>query len=363
MKTDRELTPSRVTVARERRGYTKTALARLTGLSSKTITNIELGNGCSEETLKALAHALQFPVGFFYREDLVEPLNPSFRAFSRVTAAQKKAAQSSGAIAFELGDWLAENFNLPEPKIPDYSNMEPEAAAQALRLEWRLGFSPIKNMIHLLESKGVKVFSLAEENAEVNAFCCWHKSTDPYVFLNSFKSSESSRFDAAHELAHLVLHRYSENKGKEAEAQADAFAGEFLMPRQGVLSRKRAYVQLRDILKEKKYWNVSAFAMTYTMSRNHMLTEWRYRALCIEMSKLGYRKTEPDSEPHERSQILQKVIDFYRPRGGLVPILEKELNIHREEINKLIFNIAPTMSVTDSPKKSAAPKPKLTLVN
>jgi hypothetical protein len=51
------------------------------------------------------------------------------------------------------------------------------------------------------------VFSLALDAAEVDAFSMWRQST-PYVFLNTKKSAEHGRFDAAHELGHLVLHRH-----------------------------------------------------------------------------------------------------------------------------------------------------------
>ncbi|MGY2463293.1 ImmA/IrrE family metallo-endopeptidase [Vreelandella sulfidaeris] len=45
-----------------------------------------------------------------------------------------------------------------------------------------------------------------------------------FVFLNIQKSSEHSRFDAAHELGHLALHKHAGAHGKEAEREANAFA-------------------------------------------------------------------------------------------------------------------------------------------
>src|SRR5699024_5969868 len=106
-------------------------------------------------------------------------------------------------IAFALGDWLASQFNLPPVDVPDLEGMEPEAAADLVRAQWSLGVLPIKNVVHLLESRGVRVFSLVEDSREVNAFSSWQGGVIPYVFLNTVKSSESSRFDAAHELGHL----------------------------------------------------------------------------------------------------------------------------------------------------------------
>lgn len=104
---------------------------------------------------------------------------------------------------------------------------------------WSLGNAPIQNVIHLLESKGIRISSLTEETREVDAFCTWHEA-QPFIFLNTLKSAERSRFDAAHELGHLVRDVYSMRHGQahgpEMERQADAFAAAFLMPMTSVVA-------------------------------------------------------------------------------------------------------------------------------
>jgi hypothetical protein len=83
----------------------------------------------------------------------------------------------------------------------------PDTAALYLRQNWGLGERPIPNMLKLLEAKGVRVFSLAENTKAVDAFSVWRNGL-PYVFLNIAKSAERSRFDASHELGHLVMHKH-----------------------------------------------------------------------------------------------------------------------------------------------------------
>src|ERR1019366_8677635 len=69
---------------------------------------------------------------------------------------------------------LSAKFNLPEPKLIDLSHeRDPAAAARTLRQVWALGEQPISNMVRLLELKGVRVFSLAENTKNVDAFSCW----------------------------------------------------------------------------------------------------------------------------------------------------------------------------------------------
>lgn len=101
----------------------------------------------------------------------------------------------------------------------------PAAAARTIRQYWAIGERPIGNMVKLLETKGVRVFSLAENTRNVDAFSCW-RNDEPYIFLNTFKSTERSRFDAAHELGHLVLHKHGgARQGRSAEHEAHLFCG------------------------------------------------------------------------------------------------------------------------------------------
>ncbi len=79
------------------------------------------------------------------------------------------------------------------------SAQDSEAAAEMLRAHWGIGELPVKNMIALLESRGIRVYSLAIDAKEVDAFSMW-KGGRPFVFLNTFKSAEHCRFDAAREI-------------------------------------------------------------------------------------------------------------------------------------------------------------------
>lgn len=357
--------PSRLILARERSGLTKRSLAERVGLTPKTISNLEKGDHFSIDSINAISDRIGYPVSFFFKSDQEKPMeeDASFRSFSRVTATQKNSALAAGAYAFMVSDWISQKFHLPDSAIPDLGAYSPDLAAQMLRKEWGLGNRPVKNMIHLLESKGVMVFSLAEENAQVNAFSCWQRAEKPYVFLNSFKSAESSRFDAAHELGHLVLHKNKENKGKEAEYQADTFASEFLMPSRSILSRCGGIKTLRSVLKEKQYWFVSAFALTFKLHKVGLLTDWAYRALCIEMSQKGYRKKEPIPGVHEKSQVLKKILDQMRGNGKSISCIADDLSLPEKEIAKLFFNIA-TVAVPNTKKiePSSSSPPKLRLI-
>lgn len=139
--------------------------------------------------------ALGYPRPFFYEDDAdpIEVGAASFRSLTSMSARERDAALAAGSLAYELIDWVAEKFSLPEPDIIDLGQeRDPASAARMLRQYWAIGEKPIGNMIKLLESKGVRVFSLAEDSKNVDAFSCW-RDNQPFVFLNTFKSTERKR--------------------------------------------------------------------------------------------------------------------------------------------------------------------------
>ncbi len=193
-------------------------------------------------------------------------------------------------------------------------------------------------MVHLLESKGVRVYSLAENSVEVDAFSLWHSNT-PFVFLNTLKSAEHGRFDAAHELGHLVLHRHCGPHQPNAEKQANAFASAFLMPRASVLANAPRMATLKHLVQLKKFWVVSVAALAYRLHTLGMLSDWHYRTLCIEMGQLGYRKREPEGAQRERSQVLALVFAGLREEGVGKSAVAEQLQIDSDELDKLVFGL------------------------
>lgn len=338
---------SRLTLARRRRGLTKTALAKAVGLSTRMVVGYERGDHePSDKTRGRLVDVLLFPDAFFDGPDLDEPPldGSSFRALTTLTARQRDQSLAAGAIAFALSDWIQEKFVLPEPDVPRLQGVSEEMAADAVRAEWGLGEKPIPNMIHLLEAHGVRVFSVAEDCHAMDAFSCWRRGT-PYVFLNTFKSAERSRMDAAHELGHLVLHWAGGARGRDAEREAERFGSAFLMPEGSIRAEAPRSGRLDQFIKAKRHWNVSLAGLTYRMHALHLLSDWQYRSLFVEMSSNGYRTREPNGSRPETSQLLAKVMKALREEGITMNELAEELTICPDELNKLVFGLVLTVVV------------------
>lgn len=334
--------PTRLGLARRLRGLKNQELAKLAKLTPVSVSQFETGaRAPSERSVALLAAALAVPELFFYGETIEEPAPDfvSFRAMSKMSAAQRNSALAAGAMAIRLNAWLEERFYLPKPDIPHLANeSDPESAADIVRRLWGLGELTIRNLVHLLESKGVRVFSLSVQSRYLDAFSMWHEGV-PYIFLNTFKSAERSRFDAAHELGHLVLH-HAGAKGREVEAEANNFASAFLMSRGSVLASGLTGASIGHLLQWKTRWNVSVGALARRLYGLQLLTEWQYRQTCIELASRGYLDNEPNPCEREVSLVLSKAFASLKEDGMSRKAIADSLLMNPDDLNDLVFGIA-----------------------
>ena len=333
--------PERVELVRLRLGLTKAGFAQSLGIDRRTLQRFDAGAELSAQTIAALVELSGYSASFFEKSSPLEYPNPdgvSFRSLRSLTATARDTSIAAAALAFEFDDWIAAEYDLPAHSLPALAGYEPAQAAGALRARWAIGEGVILNMINLLESHGVRVYSLAQENHGLDAYSFW-RNDKPYVFLNTMKTAEHSRFDAAHELGHLVLHRHGGAKHRSAEDEANAFASALLMPPADLRAELPYVRSLNDILKKKKRWRVSAAALAYALHKQKIVSDWHYRGYCIELNKLG-RESEVDGIERESSQIWQKILTDLWRRGMTLSRLSDELDIPEKELSALLFGIA-----------------------
>jgi Zn-dependent peptidase ImmA (M78 family) len=193
-------------------------------------------------------------------------------------------------------------------------------------------------VIHLLEAHGVRVFSLPDLGKEVDGFSVWQGPT-PHVFLDTSKSAERSRMDAAHELGHLVLHAHGGPQGRVAEDEANAFGSAFLMPAPTVLAEVPFGATLKQIVRAKKKWKVSALNLTKRCHVLGLLTDWQYRSICVELTRRGKKNEPQPMKERETSQVLEKVFRALKTEGVTKAEVAKELAIPVDELNSSIFGL------------------------
>lgn len=331
---------SRLAVARKRRLLKKKELAEKLGVAPLTITRWENDQAAPlAQHIDKLVRILEFPKEFFFGNPILEPSveTTSFRSQTSMSASVRDAALAAGSIGFLISTWVEDRFSLPEVVVPDLGHMQSaEGAARALREYWGLGEKPISDMVHLLESKGVRVFSLAENTLKVNAYSLWRFGL-PFVFLNTQKTSECSRFDAAHELGHIVFHQDGKTTGREAEDQANRFASSFLMPKADVIAQIPNVTHLGQLIEAKSRWRVSLAALAHRCHKLGIISDWKYRDFCIEIYRRYGRATEPKTIPRETSKVWSSVLKALWKEGVGQRQIAKELNVPEQEVNDLLF--------------------------
>lgn len=339
---------SRLTLARKFRKLTKLALAQKTGVTDRSITAYESGGSePGDDKARTLASVLAFPLSFFYADDISEiPTEViSFRALSKTTAMDRDKTIVEGQFAKIVTEWLNNNFSLPDVDLPDLlSEVDskkniPEIAADSLRSYWGLGQLPIPNLLNLLESKGVMIFSLSSNHDGTDGFSFWDGGR-PYILYDPMKTAERSRFDLAHELGHLILHRDKPVAilRKDKERDANQFASAFLMPLRGLLSKCPREITLQALINHKQYWNVSVAALNYRLHKIGKTTDWVFRTICTQISAYG-RTREPYGLPPETSLIISKALEALRAEGKTIEDISDELRLNEHDIDSLLFGM------------------------
>lgn len=328
----------RLREAREARGLSAIALADLLGISRQAVSQYETGEITpGPEVMRAIADRMGLPVQFFRSTGAEADLGAVF--FRSMAAAVKPArlrARRRYAWLRAIADYVGQYVDLPPPNLPDLGlpgdptkigTADIEGAASALRRHWRLGEGSISNVVWMLENQGVVVARDELGAIELDAFSSWVEGT-PFVVLGSDKAAAArSRFDAAHELGHLVLHRRVDAARLERKAdfkliehQAHRFAGAFLLPAAG-FARDIWVATLDELLALKPKWGVSLGGMIHRaadlelVSADHAQRLWRSRA------RRGWAKQEPldDEMPMEQPRLLRRSFELILDEAGVGP--------------------------------------------
>ena len=131
------------------------------------------------------------------------------------------------------------------------------------------------------------------------------------IFLNSTVPPDRMRLFAAHELGHVIMHRIPMN---EIEEEANAFAGEFLVPerafKRSMLGQR---ITLEWLARQKAFWRVSMAFLLYRACLLNLITRHQSEYLWKRLSALGWRTREPAETDfsYERPTIFPGLVRFH----------------------------------------------------
>ena len=189
---------------------------------------------------------------------------------------------------------------------------------------WQLGTEePIPHVVRELERHGVAV-ARSDDGAPIGRRILCQVQSSSVVLLTEDKSNYvRSRFDAAHELAHLVGHAQAETGSRLVERQAHDFAASFLLPEPvalGELPRQLDPVGWSKLAALKSHWGISMAALLYRSRDLKIIGPDAYRNAVKLMSARGWRTTEPgDREmgPPEAPLLIERALRRIEVEGGL----------------------------------------------
>jgi Zn-dependent peptidase ImmA (M78 family) len=134
----------------------------------------------------------------------------------------------------------------------------------------------------------------------------------PVVVLGTDKNDRArSRFDAAHELGHLVMHGDQIWGLPGIEKQAHQFAAAFLMPAKQIRHELPESVNWPALFDLKRRWQVSLAALLMRARDLNRMNEATYLTAIKAASARGWRRTEPVplGPPERPSQLLALIHD------------------------------------------------------
>jgi Zn-dependent peptidase ImmA (M78 family)/DNA-binding XRE family transcriptional regulator len=311
------------------RCLSKVQLASMVGTSPSSITKWSSGDQVPElKTLEKLAEVVNILPEWFTRPMLEKLPTPLFRSMASAHATARNMLEARLAWAQEIAVAFMEFVDYPDLNLPirnfncleEITNEDIEKAASECRDRWRLGRVAIQNLA--LASEGAGVILIREETgiAQIEGLSSWSNILDrPLVLLSADKDNGyRSRFDLAHEIGHLVLHRHikqtiDQSRHKLMEKQASKFAGALLLPPEMFESElNSSYLTLEDLLLLKSRWGVSVNAIIMRLKALDILSEETTTNLFKSISARWGRKKEPndgDRTP-EQPHLLQRTIDL-----------------------------------------------------
>ena len=368
----RAFDPARLVQARQLAKATKAQLQERVGVTATAIGQYERGEVRPRaDTVAQLAKALAVPAGFFAygRPRLpLEIAQASFRRLRATSVLQQQQAVAYAEQVWELSTYLEEHVEFPELDLPEWSGVDesestvaidPVSAARALREHWGLGMKPIRHLVAEIERRGILVvlFSLAEEGDDqkrhIDAFSTT-TTPRPMIVLTPDKADDvmRHRFSAAHELGHIVLHRWHQTRDAHMEREADAFAAEFLTPRAELareLPRRFNLARLQEI---GQRWGVSVKSLVFRSKELELISEATARRAYLTLATLT-----------RDGVIRAESIARY---GGEIPDLLRNAVTLLESVGITVAEIARSLQWSPSHVRKIAgiedTKPRLTLV-
>lgn len=246
-----------------------------------------------------------------------------FRAQNQTPKISREVARIRLDWAEEISYKLQESLEFPLLNVPEHkgdfktlTDYEIEDFAAECRQRWKLGQSPVDNLVNTMEGNGIVVTRGSLGFAKMDGVSRWSQvDARPYTFLCMDKANGfRARFDSAHELGHIVLHKAVTDADYQKhyhllEKQAHRFASAILLPASS-FARDVRYPTLDTFLALKPKWKASAAAMVRRCQDLEIIGEDTALRLWKARSARGWVQREPLDETlvPEEPKLLERSV-------------------------------------------------------
>jgi Zn-dependent peptidase ImmA (M78 family)/transcriptional regulator with XRE-family HTH domain len=343
----------RLKEAREARFLSAIALADLLGVSRQAVSLYENGiKTPGPEVMQSLTRILNLPEIFFCRQ--LSDADRDDAVFWRSMSAATKTARSRAKmryrwireIVYYLREFIAfPSVNLPNLTLPTnpYSILfdDIEEYATLTRKFWNLGSGPIDNLVWILENNGVIVARDTLGADTLDSLSEFRQDDGiPYMVLGADKAvCARSRYDAAHELGHLILHREFDRAALSSlpvfrliEDQANRFAAAFLIPA-STFATDFYSANLDVLARLKAKWRVSIAMMIKRASDLSFISPDHEKRLWINFSRRHWRG--PGREPMDDKLEVEQPKFLCR---SLQLLLKERIQTREQVLSRLPYD-------------------------
>ena len=296
---DHAILGTRVREARAAAGLTQEELATALEIPRSAVSELENGHrGVSAAELFAAARCLGQSLEYFVGEGIA-PVSPvdAFPVWFRSLELSDEDAALVRAFEERCRTyiWLEEELkapHLPSPKREAYplprTRQEAQQQGERLASEERrrlgLGSDPLQDPFSIVESQGVRLILMSLETRNISGISHSSPERGACILVNTGMHQHRRVFDLLHEYGHVLVDGIAgwrafgapERGDDLIERRADAFAKDFLLPSEGVVS----YLETRGVRAgEAKFLDV--FYVMHAFGSSYQATVYR-------LEELGY---------------------------------------------------------------------------
>jgi Zn-dependent peptidase ImmA (M78 family)/transcriptional regulator with XRE-family HTH domain len=251
----------------------------------------------TDEFIARASEVFDMPISFFRQTDAVfgapVSVHPMWRKKADVTVREiDKIVAEINVRVMHMRRMLEAVEYTPQSNVPrldpeDY-NGDIERIAALVRAHWLLPSGPIENLTAAIERAGAIVVHSAMGGSSVSGVTVVVPGLLPFIVLNQDQTADRLRFTLAHELGHLVMHKFP---SPTMEKEANEFASALLMPKAEIAAAFRVRrLDMARLAALKPEWRVSMQALLYRAQSLGLIEQqraaWLWRKFAMDRIKL-----------------------------------------------------------------------------